>query len=55
MPRFLLVQPPGDSVTAAIAAWVAETIFFWFKAGILVYRVFLADSVNLDCSNGDVC
>lgn len=38
MPCFLLVQLPGDSVTAAI---VAETIFFWFKLGILIDRVFL--------------
>jgi len=55
MPHFLLVQPPGDSVTAAVAAWVAGTVLFWFKVWILIYMVFLADTVNLDCSNGGVC
>lgn len=55
MPCFLLAQPPGDSVTAALAAWVAETVFFWFKLGIVIYRVFLADTANVDCSNGGGC
>lgn len=36
MPRFLLVQPPGEHRSAAVAAGVAEAMLFWFEPGVLV-------------------
>lgn len=33
MPRFLLVQPPGEHRSAA---GVAEAMLFWFEPGVLV-------------------